>query len=190
MICRRRCPDGQEMSPRAPADCFLHSPLDRNGPSSVCGEEQLQRWLERGVGSYGIRLDKSQITRLEARTSNGNEILMIVQYTNERDECGVVRDIVQARNDKVGLVFECVDPKNRSSVAVGTWPDGFRPTSGPALEAWQIEVNALKFVPLTGRVTSTSRNYAGNDDGSDLVKWAKRRAGKKRLNNQNDPNAR
>ena len=91
------------MSPRAPADCFLHSPLDRNGPSSVCGEEQLQRWLERGVGSYGIRLDKSQITRLEARTSNGNEILMIFQYTNERDECGVVRDIVQARNDKVSV---------------------------------------------------------------------------------------
>jgi hypothetical protein len=55
---------------------------------------------------------------------------------------------------------------------------------------WQIEVNALKFVPLAGRVTCTSKTYAGNDDGSDLVKWAKQRAGKKRLSNQNDPNAR
>jgi hypothetical protein len=43
---------------------------------------------------------------------------------------------------------------------------------------------------LTGRVTCISKNYAGNDDGSDLVKWAKQRAGKKRLSNQNDPNAR
>jgi hypothetical protein len=55
---------------------------------------------------------------------------------------------------------------------------------------WQIEVNALKFVPLAGRVTCTSKTYAGNDDGSDLVKCAKQRAGKKRLSNQNDPNAR
>jgi hypothetical protein len=100
------------------------------------GKSSCSPGLERGVGSYGIRLDKRQITRLEARTSNGNEILMIVQYTNERDECGVVRDIVQAQKDKVRLVFE------------------------------------------------------GNDDGSDLVKWAKQRAGKKRLSNQNDPNAR
>jgi hypothetical protein len=71
-----------------------------------------------GRGKFGIRLDKSQITRLEVRISNGNEILMIVQYTNERDECGVVRDIVQARNNKVRLVLECVNPKNPSSVAV------------------------------------------------------------------------
>jgi hypothetical protein len=137
--------------------------------------------LERGVGGYGIRLDKSQITMLEARTSNGNKILMIVQYAKERDECGVVRDIVQARDDKVHFVFECVNPKSPSAVAVGTWPDGFSLTLGPALEAWQIELNALKFVPLIGRVTCTLRSYAGNDDGSDLVKRAKQRAAKKRL---------
>jgi hypothetical protein len=33
-------------------------------------------------------------------------------------------------------------------------------------------------------------NYAGNDDGSDLVEWAKQRAAKKRLSNQSDPSAR
>ncbi len=144
------------------------------------GKSSCSSGLERGVGSYGIRLDKRQLARLEGRTSNGNKILMIVQYAKEPDECGVVRDVIQAGNDRVHFVFECVNPKNFSSVAVGTWPNGFSRTSGPALEAWQVELNPLKFVPLTGRVGCTLRNYAGNDDGSDLVTWAKQRA-KKRL---------
>jgi hypothetical protein len=145
--------------------------------------------LERGVGSYGIRLDKSQIARLEARTGNGNKILMIVQYLKEDDECGLVRDIVQARNDKVHFVFECVNPKSSASVAVGTWRDGFKLTSGPALEAWQIELKDPKFVPLTGRVNCLPRSYSGNDGGSDLVKSAKQRGAKTGLSNQNDQGA-
>ena len=154
------------------------------------GKSSCSPGLERGVGSYGIRLEKSQIARLEARTSNGNKILMIVQYSKESDECGIVRDIIRTPNDKVHFVFECMNPKSPSSVAVGTWPDGFRLTSGPALEAWRIELDGLKFVPLTGPVTCISGNYAGNDDGGDLVKSARRRAAKKKhLSNQNDPNA-
>jgi hypothetical protein len=150
------------------------------------GKSSCSLGLERGVGSYGIRLDKSQIARLEARTSNGNKILMIVQYTKESDECGIVRDIVRASNGTAHFVFECVNPKSPSSVAVGTWPDDFRRASAPALEAWRIELDGLQFEPLIGRVTCTSRNYAGNDNGSDLVKWAKQRAAKRRLSDQND----
>ncbi len=150
------------------------------------GNSSCSPGLERGVGSYGIRLDKSQIARLEARTSGGNKILMIVQYSKESDECGIVRDIIRAPDERVHFVFECVNPNSPSSVAVGTWPDDFRRTSGPALEAWQVELNPLKFVPLKARVGCISGNYGGNDDGSDLVKWAKQRAAKRRLSNQKD----
>jgi hypothetical protein len=106
---------------------------------------------------------------------------MIVQYTKKWDECGVVRDIVQARNNKVDFVFECVNPKSPSRVSVGTWPEGFKPTSGPALEAWQIELRDLKFVPLIGRVNCISRSYSGNDDGGE------QRASKKRPSNNAHP---
>jgi hypothetical protein len=114
---------------------------------------------------------------------------MIVQYAKQYDECGVVRDIVQARDNKVDLVFECVNPNSPSSVSVGTWSDGFKRTSGPALEAWQIELKDLKFVPLTGLVNCISRSYSGSDDGSDLVKWAEQRPSKKRPSAQNDQGA-
>ena len=84
--------------------------------------------LERGSGSNGIRLDKSQIARLEAQTSNGNKLLMIVQYAKQYDECGVVRDIVQARNNKVDFVFECVNTKSLPASLSGL---GQTVSSGP-----------------------------------------------------------
>lgn len=161
-----------------------------NVRQEYAGKSSCSPGLERGIGSYGIRLDKSQKARLEARTNDGRDVLMIIQYSEEGDECGVVRDIVQSRDHKAVFVFECVNPKSPSALVVGTWPVGSKQTSGPALESWQIELNGLEFVPLTGRVNCISRSFAGNDDGSDLVIWAKQRAAKKRLSKRNDQGAR
>jgi hypothetical protein len=67
------------MSPHAAEILFFTLLSIATDLHQYAGKSSSSPGLEWGVGIYGIRLDKSQITRLEARTSNGNEILMIVQ---------------------------------------------------------------------------------------------------------------
>ena len=62
------------------------------------GKSSCSAGLQWGTGSYGIRLDKAQMARLEARSSSGKKLLMIVQYKKEWDDCGTVRDIIETKN--------------------------------------------------------------------------------------------
>ena len=129
------------------------------------------RW---GVGSFGTRLDKKHIARLEARATEGGEILMIIQYQKERDDCGIVKDIIQSKDADAFFVFDCITARNPGAVVVGTWRD--RNVSGPSLESWRVELDGLKFVPIAGPVSYVPRRSTGNDDGSDLASWARQRS--------------
>lgn len=132
--------------------------------------------MQKGSGSYGVRLDKKQVARLEARTIKGKKALMIVQYRKEWDGCGIVKDIVQAARDDTDFIFECMDDKNPRAVVVSAWRTP--KISGRSLESWQVNLDGLTFVPLHRSLKFVPQNMAGNDDGSDLVDWARGRTGR------------
>ena len=123
----------------------------------------------------GIRLDQSQRTRLRAYTVKGNDTLLIVQYKNDGDQCGVVRDIIQPRVSTNTFIWDCVDPTNPSAVVVGAWPVNDGRILGSSAEAWRIDLRKLQFIPLYTVLRFLPVNRAGADDGSDLARDAKKR---------------
>lgn len=128
---------------------------------------------------YGIRLDKSQNAYLAAFRLKDQKILAIVQLMDASDRCGVIRDVIQAQDVDSSFVWQCHDKKAPSDVVVGTWPAKHPKTSGPAVEAWRIDLKQLKFAPVQGvPVSCVAGYYAGSDEGDDLASWAKKRAAK------------
>jgi len=105
----------------------------------------------------------------------GKTILVIVQRRSETDKCGTVRDVVESKPTDTSFVFDCVDKKNPASVVVGTWPAKHPGVSGPAVEAWRIDLEDLRFTRLIAPVTCKAGNYAGSDEGDDLSSWTKKR---------------
>ena len=134
--------------------------------------------FKRAPGTYSIRLDKRQRTRLAAHTVNEKNVLTIVQYKDENDHCGVVRDAVQS--DKPGNFFEfnCTDRGRPLAIVVGTRPERDPNVSGRAVQAWEVDLNTLRFTPDKEEVTCLRKSYAGNDEGDDLATWASERAEK------------
>jgi len=133
--------------------------------------------LKSATERYGIRLDKSQNAYLAAFKLKDRNILTIVQLKDTNDRCGIIRDVVQSRDVESSFVWECRDKKALADVIVGTWPAKHPKTSGPAMEAWRIDLAQLKFVPVQGvPVTCVAGYYAGSDEGDDLAAWAKKRS--------------
>jgi len=108
--------------------------------------------LKSAAGRYGIRLDSTQKAYLSAYELRQAHILTIVQYEHDHDSCGVIRDVVQSHGDDSSFVWECVDPKNPSEIVVGTWPAKHPGVTGPAVEAWSIDVTHLHFEPIRNGV--------------------------------------
>ena len=124
---------------------------------------------------YGIRLDESQHAYLFAYDVKDAHVLAIVQYQSEGAKCGVIRDIVESDRPEPSFIWECVDTKIPSDVVVGTRPSNHPSTTGPALEAWKVDLITLKFAPLQRKVTCNAGNYAGTDQGDSLADWARKR---------------
>src|SRR5258708_6897549 len=70
-------------------------------------------------GTYSIRLDKRQKTRLAAHTVNEKNVLTIVQYKDDNDKCGVVRDAVQSNKPGNLFEFDCTERSRPSVVVIG-----------------------------------------------------------------------
>jgi hypothetical protein len=105
---------------------------------------------------------------------DNRNILFIVQFANDGDQCGVVRDVVQPKDTLSSFIWDCVDYRSPDDVVVGTWPSRHPSVSGPAVEAWRIDLGGLKFVPIHGRIGCYNPSYAGSDDGDDLVALRKK----------------
>jgi len=140
------------------------------------GQSGCAAQLKSSLNDYGIRLDKSKRARLEAHVFKGKTILTIVQYSSDSDQCGIVRDVVQARRPDSAFVWDCVDKRRPQTVVVGTWLTEHTGIPGLALEAWRINLHELKFVRLDVPVTCNAGNYAGSDRGGDLATWARKRS--------------
>ena len=134
--------------------------------------------LQSAAGRSGIRLDKSLRAYLTAYRLKEAKILTIVQYQDEHEQCGVIRDVVQSRDIGSSFVWECVDPKAPDDIVVGTWPAKHPRVTGAATEAWRINLKELKFTPVKRPVNCHAGNYAGSDEGDGLSDWAKRRGAK------------
>jgi hypothetical protein len=136
--------------------------------------------FRRGPGTYGIRLDKTRRAYLKAYTVHERNLLLIVQYSDDKDQCGVVRDVIQPKDASAIFVWDCTDVRTPHQVVVGTWPAHYPSFYGPAIAAWRVNLRELQFVPLPGSVAvqCTGGPGAGADAGEDLVDLAKRRPAK------------
>ena len=126
----------------------------------------------------GARLDGRKRTYLRAYRVDGKDTLFIVQYENENDHCGIVRDVIQAKRSANVFIWDCVDPEDPSAVVVGTWPSNRGHISGRSIEAWRVDLDKLEFVPIAARLEFTPVRRAGPDEGSDLAGDARKRAGR------------
>jgi hypothetical protein len=149
-----------------------------NADRKYVGKSDCTPELKSAPGHYGIRLDGHQRAYLTAYNLKEAHILTIVQYKDDHDQCGVIRDVVQSHEKDDSFVWECVDSKIPADVVVGTWPAKHPTVSGPAIEAWRIDMKELKFHPLPNPVNCNAGNYAGADEGDSLADWARKRAAK------------
>ncbi|HEX4486018.1 MAG TPA: hypothetical protein VH088_07115, partial [Terriglobales bacterium] len=68
--------------------------------------------------SARIRLDSSQKAYLMAKRLKAANILAIVQYEKKDETCGIIRDVVQSRDNDNSFVWKCYSQKARSAVVV------------------------------------------------------------------------
>jgi hypothetical protein len=139
--------------------------------SSSCTQE-----LEHG--RFSVRLDKSQNAFIVTATTGGKHTAAIVQYSSAKDNCGVVRDVVQSERKSAYFELECSAAVAPTDVAVGIRNLSESGRKGYSLEGWRVDLKRLRFVRVGGKVFCTPSSYAGNDDGDDLATWAMQR-GKK-----------
>lgn len=131
----------------------------------------------KGTGAgYSARLDKTQNAYLEARTLSHSKILLITQYETGDLKCGIVRDLIQIRDLSKGFDFSCFSRRSPSDVVVGTMKEDEGRERWIPAEAWQINLKELTFEKARESVSCINENYAGSDDGSDLVDAAKKHA--------------
>lgn len=148
-------------------------------PSTFIGSDACRSEL-RGAGSeMNLALDRKQQAYLEMRELSGKPTLLLLQYANEGDRCGKVRDIATAPNPKDVFEFECIDRTSAKRVVIGVHqgPPGAR--SWKASKAWLIDFEKLKLVPTNDSVTCLNYDYSGPDDGSDIRSRAAARMNKK-----------
>jgi hypothetical protein len=135
--------------------------------------------FRRGPGTYGTRLDSRQRAYLKAYSVDDHNILLIVQYSDDKDQCGIVRDVVRPTDASAIFVWDCTDSRAPHDVAVGTWPARYPSPYGPAIVAWRINLRELKFISIPGTVAVLCTSAPGPEDESpDLLDFAKKRQAK------------
>jgi hypothetical protein len=154
------------------------NPLLAQRTSSFMGKNSCELKLGNDVGSYSERLDASQNAYLEAHKVNGKYLLFIVQYPNKESSCGKIVDIAEAQQPGTHFEFDCEDLRAPKDVVVGLWPEKRRAFQGRALKAWKVDLNILRFVPISVSAKCVIRGGAGNDDGGDLRGEAEKRVSK------------
>jgi hypothetical protein len=142
-----------------------------NVAQSLVGENSCAPELKLAITRYGIRLDSSQNAYLMAYRLKATNILTILQYEKDARNCGVIRDVIQSRDRDSSFVWECRSSSMPSDVLVGTWSTEHSSIKGRAVEAWRINLKALKFEEVQAHVNCEAGNNAGTDEGDSLADW-------------------
>jgi len=125
---------------------------------------------------FSLRLDKTTKTRLLYRDLSKLKIVTIIQYKDETDDCGVIRDVVQIQHIAKDFEFRCFDPQSPTDVIRGTSMRNGSVKPVTAIEAWRIDLKEQKFNETRHKVTCSAEGWDGEDDGSDLTDEAKKYA--------------
>ena len=148
-------------------------------PSSFIGSDGCKVELLATDVGFSIDLDRKEGTRLETHELNGKPTLLLIQYANDDDRCGVVRDIAVAPDSKDVFQLDCIDQTNPGRVVVGVHQGNPGALRWKASKAWYVDFRELKLIPTNDSATCLNCNYAGSDDGSDLRSRAAAGAKKK-----------
>jgi TonB family protein len=159
------------------------------GLLAAAGVAQAQDFKQRFVGrspcapdiqselsDFSLRLDKEQDLSLLYRDLSAVKVVMIIEPTSSGDHCGVIRDVVQITHIAKDFEFRCFDPQAATDVTIGTAIRKGSTKPVTAIDAWRIDLKEQKFIETRDKVTCTAEGWAGEDDGSDLVDEAKKRA--------------
>ena len=160
--------------------CVAAAGVRQDLPKTLVGKSSCSPELSAAV-KYGARLDRIQRAYLSAYALQSLGILTIVQYRQDGDKCGVIRDAISSEHKDDSFVFECVDRRFPAEVVVGTWPSEHPKPRGTALQAWRIDLKNLKFIPdeqASRFVYCNPQSGVGYDDGLGLSDYAKKRAAK------------
>jgi hypothetical protein len=135
--------------------------------------------LQSEYSDLSMRLDKTQGLELYQRRWDRLQVLLIVQYRDQNDGCGVIRDAVRithlARHKH--FEFRCFDAQAPTDVVVGTVIRGYGNTKlVTAIEAWRIDLKQQTFVEVHHKVVCSADGFDGEDDGSDMADDAKKYA--------------
>jgi hypothetical protein len=153
-------------------------------PKKYIGESDCTRELDSALCRYGVRLDRAQEAYLTTYRFKEAEIITIVQHhgtDSGNKRCGVISDVTEVKDKDASVVWDCMDRRAPAQVVVGTWPAKYPKLEGPAIEAWEIDLQELKFVPVKEPhrfVFCRNESRAGNDDGLGLSDLAKKRTSK------------
>lgn len=140
----------------------------------VVGKSLCAIGIDKGAG-YGIGLDRSNGRYLAVREINRVRFLMIVEYHDEKDKCGIVKDAVFTSNLQTQFEFNCQSSKHPFGVFVGEIISRKKWDKAQAARAWLVDLEAVKLRPASGRVICYNTSYSGPDAGDDLAAWAKKR---------------
>lgn len=146
--------------------------------SEYVGKSGCDPQFKRAPGTCSIRLDSTQRAYLVAHTLAQVNVLFIVTHKDDRDRCGTIRDAVVSAGAAIAFEFACVDENRLSAVVVGTRRQDDRMVSGEAIQAWLIDIKALKFIADRRPVVCKRPSYAGSDEGDDLASIARKRSSK------------
>jgi hypothetical protein len=138
---------------------------------SPCAAETLAKRPD-----FSMRLDRTQRTDLANRNFAKSKVLLIIQYKNETDHCGVILDAVEIQNMSKDFQFSCYDPSEPGAVVVGTRNTNDSQVTAMAIDAWRIDLKKQIFNKDNHKVRCSYESGAGEDDGGDLVGAARKRA--------------
>jgi len=132
--------------------------------------------LQSEDSDFGLRLDKTQNLELIERRWDRSQVLLVIQYRDQSDGCGVIRDVIQITHFAGNKHFEfrCFDAEAPTDVVVGTIAGEYGNSRlMTAIDAWRIDLKEQKFAEVHHKVVCSADGWAGDDDGVDLVNEAR-----------------
>lgn len=145
--------------------------------SQIVGKSLCELGINKAAG-YGISLDRKKHLNLEVKKTGTSRLLMIVEYSDVGNKCGIVRDIVYASSLEHSFEFNCLDAKHRSDIVIGEFQtnDLYRPwKQQKTKQGWRVDLDTLKMTSISTPVVCYNTSYSGADDGDDLSMWAQKR---------------
>ena len=142
---------------------------------SILGKSLCEIGLDKTAG-YSIGLDRSTGRYMVVRKKGNSQLLMIVKYSNEADQCGTIRDVISSSSLHDQFEFECQSNEFPSAIIIGELKSQKNWDRLIAQRAWKIDLDADKLIPIFSKVICNNTSYSGTDIGEDLLTWSKKRS--------------